>query len=60
VASSGDVSFWQIARYVVELKKRFKSGNNFPLIPYLIAHLVFSRSTSTSIYICISFYKLVL
>jgi hypothetical protein len=50
VASSGDVSFWQIARYVVELRKKFKSSHNFPLVPCLIAYLVFSKSTSTSMY----------
>jgi hypothetical protein len=35
VAGSGDVSFWQAARYVAELRKKSRLGHSFSLAPLL-------------------------
>ncbi len=49
MAGSGDVSFWQAARYVAEVRKKFRLGHSFSLAPCWIVCLVFSESTLTSI-----------
>ncbi len=59
MAGSGDVSFWQAARYVAELRKKSRLGHSFSLAPCWIVCLVFSESTFTSIN-AISVYESVL